>query len=413
MPANFSPFFRATTTSPPPRRRSRGQRDQNADCGRATLRRVLFIHERLGNYHRADATSLAVSLEVTARTIKRDIEFMRGELGAPIEWEPSTRTYFYSRECDILPLLRLDAAEALALILARETFAAWGGSPLGRALTAALGKIASVVGGAVSLPATEISGLVSQPEAGTEADAEQRFFAVALETIRRRRVLRIDYQKPGAKAAEPRTIHPLHLAFLDHRWVLVAHDPARNGRRNFLLARVRQATATAATFTPPAGFDLRAYLRGSLGRFTGDREVEVRLAFAPALAPYVREHPWHPSQKLTDRPDGTKCGSAGGWLGCTLQLNNLVDVRRRILACGAQAEVLAPAELRDSLRAEAAAMQAVYRGRPPREHIPGGKTKTRQGQPVTPPKQYDASVRPRHPRGEKQSHPTIQRPPVG
>lgn len=322
-----------------------------ADCGYAVLRRIIFIHERLGNSHSVNAVSLAGPLEVSPRTIKRDIAFMRDQLGAPIAWEPATGSYSYTRECDLLPLLRLDAAEALALMLAGHTFASWRGSALGRALTTALGKIAGVVGGAVSLPVSTIGDLIFQPEEGPDADAERRCFAVALEAIRRRRVLSLVYQKPQAGAApERREVHPLHLAYLDHRWVLIAHDPGRAGIRNFLLARIRKAHATSAIFSRPAGFDAATYLRGSLGRFTGEKETEVRLVFDAAIVPYVRERPWHATQVLRDLP--------GGACEATFRLNNLVDVRRRILACGRQVEVLAPSELRADLAAEAAAMAA-------------------------------------------------------
>ena len=329
--------------------RKRHRRSGKADCGRSVLARVVWIHGRLGNGRRANAVSIARELEVSARTIKRDVEFMRHELGAEIVWEPSTQTYFYERPCELLPLLRLDATEALALVLAGHTFSAWRGSPLGRALTAALGKIVGVIGGAISLPAAEVSDLVFQPVEGPEVDAETHFFAPALEAIRRRRELRIRYRKPGAKADESRSIHPLHLAFLDHRWVLVAHDPARRAPRNFLLARIRGAAA-GAPFEPPAGFDLSTYLRGSLGRFAGEKEIEVRLVFDLAVAPYVRERPWHASQTLTELP--------GGGVEATLRLNNLIDVQRRILACGSHAEVLAPPALRATVRAESAAMAA-------------------------------------------------------
>lgn len=320
-----------------------------ADCSRATLRRLLFIHERLGNGHAATAVSLASELEISERTIKRDIEFMRDQLGAPIAWEAAGHSYVYTRPCDILPLLRLDASEALALTLAGKTFAAWQGTPLGRALTAALEKIAGVIGGAMSFPVADIAQLVSQPEAQPTADAELRYFAAALEAIRRRRVLRLVYQKPRAGAeAETRLVHPLHLACLDHRWVLIAFDPVRRGPRNFLLGRIREAGATAATFTPPADFDLPSYLRGSLGRFTGEQEHEVRLVFDATLAPYLRERPWHASQILTVNADGS--------VAATLRLNNLTDIRRHVLACGRHVEVLAPPELRETIRAEAAAL---------------------------------------------------------
>lgn len=360
--ASFSPFpspprpprvarkGRSTPNSPPSSIVGKRSTLHNYDA----LRRVLFIHERLGNGHRTDAARLACELEVSVRTIKRDVEFMRS-LGAPIEWDAASHTYSYTRDCDLLPLLRLDADEALALILAGKTFAAWQGSTLGRALTAALGKIAGVIGGAISLPASEIGDFISHPEEGGESDEERRVFAVALEAIRRRRPLRMAYRKPNAAAPETRLIHPLHLAFLDHRWVLVAHDPARRALRTFLLARIETARAVPGTFAPPPGFDIKTHLRGNLGRFTGGRDVEVRLLFEAALRPYVRERPWHSSQILIDRADGR--------VEMTLRLNNLIDVRRRILACGAQVKVLAPPELSDAIRAEAGALVRRYSGK--------------------------------------------------
>jgi predicted DNA-binding transcriptional regulator YafY len=312
---------------------------------------VLWIHQRLGNARSATSTTLARELEVSIRTIKRDIVLMR-DLGAPVVWEPATHTYFYDGDCDLLPLLRLDADEALALVLAGQTFSAWRGSPLGRALTGALDKIARVVGGAVSLPADSIESLIFQPADQPLAEVEQRNFAIALNAIQRRRELRLEYRKAHSNQTEPRVVHPLQLAWLDHRWMLIAFDPLRQAPRSFLLTRIHAATPTGGRFRSPAGFDVRRYLQGSLGRFTGDSEHEVRIRFDSVVAPYLREHPWHPSQAITE--------SGHGDVEVTLRLNNLVDVERRVLACGAHAEVLAPRELRDAIRTTAERMHARY-----------------------------------------------------
>lgn len=310
------------------------------------------IHERLGHEQQITAESVAREFEVSPRTIKRDIELMRDRFGVPIAWDASSRSYYYTHHCDLLPLLRIDADEALALALAGKTFAAWHGSPLGQALNGALEKIASVVGGAVSVPGETLAELLFAP-ADPAADAEHRHFAMLLEAIHRRRELWLEYRKPQARGAnETRRVHPLHLAYLEHRWMLVAHDAERAGPRNFLLARMSAVVPTGEKFSPPAGFELAAYLRGSLGRFSGAGEHDVRIALDAVAAPYVRERPWHASQKIVERPDGG--------IELTLRLNNLIDIERRVLACGAHAEVLAPAELRASVQATAAAMLARY-----------------------------------------------------
>jgi predicted DNA-binding transcriptional regulator YafY len=279
---------------------------------------------------------------------------MRDRLGVPIAWQPSNHSYHYTQPCDLLPLLRFDADEALALVLASRTFAAWSGSVLGRALTAALEKLAPVLGGAVSLPGEALRNFVYQPTAHPEADAEHHWFAFALEAIQRRRELEITYQKPHARSAvETRILHPLHLAFLDHRWMLIAHDTRRDAIRNFLLTRIRTAKPTGGGFTPPADFDVTDYLGGSLGRFTGGSEYVVRIAFDATAAPYVRETPWHSSQIIRELPAGA--------IETELRLNNLIDIQRRLLACGSHARVITPHDLREAIAAEIATMARLYK----------------------------------------------------
>jgi predicted DNA-binding transcriptional regulator YafY len=252
---------------------------------------------------------------------------MRERLGVSIAWDAASHSYYCTHHHPLLPLLRIDADEALALALAGKSFAAWRTSPLGRALASALEKIAPIVGGAISLPVDALKDLLFAPD-DPGADAEHRHFATLLEAIHRRRELRLVYQKPAANTApETRTVHPLHLAYLEHRWILVAHDPLRRARRNFVLARIRDAQPTGARFEPPANFDHERYLRGSLGRFAGDTEHDVRIAMDAEVAPYLRERPWYTSQKVTGRPDGS--------IEVSFRLNHLNDIERRILACGA------------------------------------------------------------------------------
>ncbi|BET68601.1 WYL domain-containing transcriptional regulator [Opitutales bacterium ASA1] len=312
------------------------------------------IHESLTAGDPVRLSALSRALEVSARTLKRDIERMRDFHGAPIAWDASRRSYVYTAACEFLPLLRFTADEALALVLAGRTFASWHGTPLGDAIASALAKVGHVIGGAISVDAAGLASFVSIGDTASLPTHERRWLALLLEAIQRRRVVRLVYRKPDRHPStpSPREIHPLHLAFADHRWMLVAHDPARSGIRHFLLDRIVDAVVTTKSFAPPEGFDALAHLRGSIGRFSGESVVEIRIRFDSTVAPYVLERPWHRSQRTRHLPDGA--------LEITLALNNLVDIQRHILACGRHAEVLAPAELRATIAAEAAALHALY-----------------------------------------------------
>ena len=97
----------------------------------------------------------------------------------------------------------------------------------------------------------------------------------------------------------------------------------------------------------PATFDAKEYLEGAWGILRGDL-VTVRVLFTKAVARYIAERLWHPSQKLRELDDGR--------LEVTLRVADTLEVRRWILGYGVHAEALEPATLREALRADAEAL---------------------------------------------------------
>jgi len=311
------------------------------------------IHSRLAEGTRVTASTLATELEVSTRTVKRDIETLRDRHGAEIDWDATAGTYVCTKPSEHLPLLRISADEAIAVALAGKTFAAWAGSPLGRALESALAKIADVVGNAVSFPTDTLADCIFRPDDSATDDSTRHHYARLLETIRRHRTVRLLYRKPGAATNDERLIDPLHLAYLDHEWLLVAFDHSRAQLRNFLLSRIVEIHHTGRGFIPPAGFDPQRHLAGAFGRYVGAVLHEVRLHFDPYAAPFIRERRWHPSQVFTDQIDGG--------VEVSLRVNHLLDVQRWVLSWGAHAEALAPAELRNSIAREVVALAVRYK----------------------------------------------------
>jgi hypothetical protein len=117
--------------------------------------------------------------------------------------------------------------------------------------------------------------------------------------------------------------------------------------------RIRTVELTSRRFDVPASFDAEAYLAGAWGMLRGDL-VTVRVIFARAVAPYIRERLWHPSQKLRDLPDGR--------VEMTLTVADTLEVRRWIVGYGVQAEVVEPERLRRELMLEAAELFGMLQG---------------------------------------------------
>ncbi|HEY0946995.1 MAG TPA: WYL domain-containing protein, partial [Opitutaceae bacterium] len=288
-------------------------------CTASALFRVARIHEALLKGGRVTARALARELETSYPTIQRTLDLMRYGFKMPIKWDSATRSFGYEPPCPFLPIVPLAPEEALAVALANQTFAGWAGTPLARALNGALQKFSTVATGNLSVSR---ASMVTTP-AALLCEAEQRHLGSVYEATQYQRELRVLYRKPESEAAEWRTIHPLHLFWPDHGWVVVLRDAEKRKMRTFRLSRIQQLETTGAAFERPADFDAADFLRGNLGAFTGDEAYEVRIKLRGHAAAQARERPWHASQQTRE--------IAPGEIEITLQLNNLVDVEHAIL----------------------------------------------------------------------------------
>jgi predicted DNA-binding transcriptional regulator YafY len=157
--------------------------------------------------------------------------------------------------------------------------------------------------------------------------------------------LRIEYHSPHTDTRTQRDIMPLRLLAYMGTWHLIAHCTLRHELRDFALARIRNFTPTPAPISVPAYPDcLAEYLREHFGILRDSTLSEVVIRFTPAISPWIREQVWHPNQKLTIEADGA--------ITLSFPASDLREVKRKIMRYGAQAEVIAPRELRDEIAAE-------------------------------------------------------------
>ena len=185
----------------------------------------------------------------------------------------------------------------------------------------------------------------------SEADLET--FQILSRALQEQRAVQFLYKNLGADKAQTRRVHPYHLACVENRWYLVAHDPARGAMRNFAMTRMRRVLLLEDKFTLPKGFRIEDYLKGSFGIFQAGDDFEVVVDFDKWAGELVRERKWHRSQQLTDLP--------GGGVRLHLRLNNLAEVERWILSWGTHATVERPERLRDTLRKTAESLLVAYR----------------------------------------------------
>ena len=313
---------------------------------------MLRIHQELQAGTLPNATSLARTLEVSTKSIQRDLEFMRDRMGMPIAYNGSKFGFYYSEEVNSFPTLQITEGEVVALVIAEKALQQYRGTQFEKPLLSAIRKIEQSLPDTISLNLADVERTISF-RTRAEPILNLAIFDALAKATSHRRQLEITYRKAGQRSAEPRLVDPYHLANINGEWYLFAFDHARKDIRTFVPARVQAVKQTGKTFPRPQKFSLEKRLRGSFGVHSGEGEFEVVLRFNARVADFVREKKWHESQQLRNRKDGG--------VELRLTLSSLAEVERWILSWGGDASVVKPRALAEAVRRSAHQILAANR----------------------------------------------------
>jgi predicted DNA-binding transcriptional regulator YafY len=215
--------------------------------------RLFRIVQRLRRRGATTARQLAEALEVSERTVYRDIRDLLVS-GVPIQGEAGVG-YALDRSYELPPLM-FDEEEIEALVLGARVVSAWADKKLARAAEEALQKIEAV------LPPRLKSKLADSALLVPDFHVRESLRA-ALEPLRRaireQRKARFRYVDKAQVASE-RVVHPLGLAYWGQTWTLTAWCEMRDGFRNFRLDRIDALEILADRFESAPGRTLADFL---------------------------------------------------------------------------------------------------------------------------------------------------------
>ncbi|MEP6993247.1 MAG: WYL domain-containing protein [Acidobacteriota bacterium] len=319
---------------------------------RPLWRRLQIIHHEIKERRHPNTRSLATQLSVSSKTVQRDIDYLRDELEAPIEFLREENGYVYSREDYVLPFLPVDGQDLFSIGVAAQVLALMGGTPLARNLRSCYERLARLMPPAVRLRPEVVREKLALRAAAFRPVREETWQAVS-DALQKGVSLSIRYRHPGEGPGEPRIIRPYAFVLAGRDWMVLAEDQSQSQIKNFYLARIEAARLTGERYAIPRSFDAGAFFRNTFGIVVGQgKPFRFRVRFSPEVSDEVREMVWHPDQKIESGEDGEAI--------LELPAESVREARRFILAYGRHATALSPPELVADLRGEADALGAMY-----------------------------------------------------
>ncbi|WP_151770307.1 helix-turn-helix transcriptional regulator [Streptomyces abyssomicinicus] len=294
---------------------------------------------------RMTARQLAGELEVSVRTVYRDVEAL-GAAGIPLYGESGHAGGYRLVDGYRTRLTGLTADEAQAAFLAAlpGTAAELG---LGEALATAQLKLSAALPAELREHAarTQERFLLDAPGWYGDTDPVPHLPAVAAAVWTRRAVV-LRYRRWRAPEEIERRVEPYGLVLKAGRWYTVAGGPT--GVRTYRVDQILELRPLDEEFTAPDGFRLAAYWSSHLAGF------RARLHTAEALVRLTPEG----ARRL-----GVTPAAGGGWTEARVPIESVDHAHREFLRLGADVEVMAPAELCDRIAETARTLAERYEGR--------------------------------------------------
>lgn len=215
--------------------------------------RLFQIVQELRRHKLVTARRLADTLEVSERTIYRDIRDLAAS-GVPIEGEAGVG-YVLQRGFDLPPLMFTEE-EIEALVLGARIIESWADPALAKAAADVVAKVQAVLPESLrdQVERTPLAAPADHSAAPMSVDA-----AAIRAALRNRRKLHFHYRNAEGRASE-RAVRPLALAFYGPVWLLIAWCELRGDFRAFRLDRMHEMTVLEERFAEERGKTLHDFV---------------------------------------------------------------------------------------------------------------------------------------------------------
>jgi predicted DNA-binding transcriptional regulator YafY len=307
-------------------------------------RRLLFIDQQIRSGKFPSCATLGVKYEVSAKTIQRDVDYLKDELDAPIEYDATRHGLFYRDKTWFLPAILMSEGDILALLVGTQALEMYKGTPVAGELKSIYGKLAQLLPEKISIAPELIFSRFTFSGAPVRPIIAQVWKGL-IRGLLHQRVTTIEYASPRSEKLKVHTIHPLHMANIEGDWYVLAHETRWGDIAQFAVSRIRKVKLQETPFTPPKGFDAVKMMANRFGKFIhtegGGKTVQVIIQFTPDSAASIAERNWHPKQKQTWRKDG----------GLVLEFPviDVQDIVPWVLSYGQGIQKLEPKFLRDEV----------------------------------------------------------------
>lgn len=314
--------------------------------------RLLQIDEEIRSGKFPNATSLSKKIEVSSRTIQRDIEYMRDMYNAPIEFDAYKNGYYYTEENFYIKSVPLSEGELFSVALFDQLLEQYRNTPLENDLRSVFKKIEMSLPNKITLDSSFLQNQITFiPDQMGTINSEN--FSKIFSALKNRHVLDFEYRPLQKTTWMTRRINPLHAVCQKGNWYVMGFCHDKKDIRVFNFSRMQNVTESKEEFDIPEDFNPDKYFDKEIGIWlSATKKYTVELLISAEIGTFALERSWNKNQKIEQREDGSV------WV--SFETTQLPEVKRWVLGQGKTVKVLGPDELIAQVKEEVVAVLGMY-----------------------------------------------------
>lgn len=304
--------------------------------------RLLKLEQIIQTSHYPDVEYLMEKLEVSRRTVLRDIQNLQNDFNAPIEYDRTNRGYYYTDETFFVRNMLISEGEVVALTGILPLLERYDNTPLKDTITKVYDTISQMLPNQVEVQSSLVNDVqfISDPIPNIDSEVFHKIF----EAIKQHKTICFGYRSISSTEYKPHSLDPYKIYCQKGDWYAVGFCHTHKRYSTYNLSRMIDV-ALLSEFTPDPDYDKKVHIDPNFGIWNNDLPtVKIELLFDKSINTYILERTWHKNQECHQNEDGS--------VYLSFESNQMQETLYWVLHFGSAVKIINPPELLESYKAE-------------------------------------------------------------
>ena len=300
--------------------------------------RLLQLEKAIQSIPYPSVDRLVQELEVSRRTILRDIDELKLYYNAPIEYDRLRKGYYYTDETFFVKNVLVSEGELVAMAGILPLLERYDNTPLKDTISKVYDTISQMLPNQVQVQSSLLNDVqfIADPLPNIEPDVFKQLF----EAIKTHKSISFGYRNLSSTEHTPHSnIDPYKIYCQKGDWYVIAYSHSHEKFNTYNLSRMKNIVFLNE-FTPDPDYDKKVHIDPNFGIWNNDAPMQkIELLFDKSINTYVLERTWHKNQNCYQNEDGT--------VYLSFESNQIQETLYWVLRFADSVQILNPPELKE------------------------------------------------------------------